>query len=76
MCGESIGVITFDLSDLSLKFWKLTCHKGVALGHMLLFNINRKPYMGSPMTPSHFTMKGQSQGHSNFEALYLVKEQS
>ncbi len=31
------------------------------------------------MTPSHLTMsdlEGQSQGHSNLEALYLVKEQS
>ncbi len=23
---------------------------------MLLLNINRKPYMGSPMTPSHLTL--------------------
>ncbi len=29
--------------------------------------------MGSPMT-SHMTLKGQIQGQSDFEALYLVKE--
>ncbi len=31
--------------------------------------------MGSPMTLSHLTLSdlGQSQSHSNFEALYLVK---
>ncbi len=35
--------------------------------------------MESQMTPSHFTLsdlEGQIQGHSDFEALYLVKEQS
>ena len=26
------------------------------LGHMLLLRINRKPYVGSPMTPSHLTL--------------------
>ncbi len=35
--------------------------------------------MGSPVTLSHLTLgdlEGQIQGHSHFEALYLVKEQS
>ncbi len=30
--------------------------------------------MERPMTPSHLTLRGQSQGHSHFEALYLVNE--
>ncbi len=39
-----------------------------------IWNINRKPYTGSPVAPSHLTLslKGQSQGHSDFEALYHV----
>ena len=44
---------------------------------MLLLNINGKPYMGTPMALSHLTLndlKCQSQGHHDFEALYLVKE--
>ncbi len=55
---------------------------------MLLLNINRKPYGESNGT---FTfnlewswkiklkvtqISGQSQGHTDFKALYLVKEQS
>ncbi len=46
---------------------------------MLLLNINRKAYVGSPMTLSPLTLSGlerSSQVHSNFEALYLAKEQS
>ncbi len=45
---------------------------------MLLLNINRKPYIGSPLAPPHLTLsdiqsKGQSQGHRDFESLlYLV----
>ncbi len=45
---------------------------------MLLFNINRKAYLGSPFVHLHFTLvtlMGQSEGHSDFEALYLVKGQ-
>ena len=41
--------------------------------------VNRKAYMASPMTSSHLTLsdlESQVQGHSDFEALYLVKEQS
>ena len=48
------------------------------LGHMLLLNINRKTYMGSPMTLSHldFGLNFTYQGHSDSEALYLVNEQT
>ncbi len=63
----------------SLRFRKLISRKGAELGHMLLLNINRKPYMASPMTLSHLTLndlESQSQGHSDFEVLYLVKDQS
>ncbi len=65
-------------SSRSLRFWNLISCKGAELGHMLLLNINRKAYMESPMTSSHIwpwvTLKGQIQGQSDSEALYLVKE--
>ncbi len=45
---------------------------------MLLLNINRKLYMGSPlqlMALQHLTFSDlESQGHSYCKALYLVKE--
>ncbi len=45
--------------------------------HMwLLLDTNRKPYMGSLTAPLELTLKGQTQGHSYFEGLYLVKEPS
>ncbi len=46
---------------------------------MLLFNMNRKAYGGSPFVQLHLTLVtliGRSQVHSDFEALYLVKKQS
>ncbi len=46
---------------------------------MLLLNINRKPYVGSPMASSDLILselEGKIQGHQNFEALYLAKEPS
>ncbi len=73
------------LSDLersksrSLRFQSLISRKGAQLGPVLLLNINKKPYMGSPMAPSHLTLsdlKGQTQGHQDFDALYLAKEPS
>ncbi len=47
--------------------------------HVVTVCINRKTYRESGMTPSHLTLSDferQSQGHSDFEALYLAKEQS
>ncbi len=44
---------------------------------MLPLNINGKPYMGSPMTPSHLTyndLERQSQGHQDFFRLISHKE--
>ncbi len=58
--------------------FKLISYKGAELGYMLLININRNPYMGSPKTLSHLTLNDlefQRQGHSDFKVLYLVKEQ-
>ena len=57
----------------------LIFRKAPKLGHMLLSTINRKPYMGRPMALSIWLwviFRGQSQGHSDFKALYLVKEPS
>ena len=31
---------------------------------MVTIYISRKPYMASPMAPSHLDLKGQCQGHS------------
>ncbi len=42
---------------------------------MLLLNINRKAYMGSPLVWLHLslaTLKAQYQGHSDLKGLYLV----
>ncbi len=47
------------------------------IGYMLLLNINRKPYSGNTVAPSHWTLsdfKCESPGHSDFKVLYLVKE--
>ena len=49
------------------------------LGHMILLNIHRKAYMGSPLMRLHLTsvtLKDQCQGHSDFENLYLIKDLS
>ncbi len=48
--------------------------------HVVTIHISLgKPYMENLLTPSHLTLddlEGHSQGHSDFDALYLVKEQS
>ncbi len=58
------------LSDLTLQ-WPVTLKgenhghsdfktlyimKGVELDPMVLFNVNRKPHIGSPVVPSHLTL--------------------
>ena len=46
---------------------------------MLLLNANGKSYAGSPTAPLHLTvnaLEGQSQGHCDFEVLYLANEPS
>ena len=51
---EFIDVITFHFSDLersmsrSLRFGRLISRKVDELGHMLLLDTTRKPYMGRP----------------------------
>ncbi len=44
---------------------------------MLLLNMNRKPYMGSPMEQSNLMLndlEGSTPGNQYFKALYLVIE--
>ncbi len=42
---------------------------------MALLNTNRKSYVGIATAPlSCLTLKCKSEGHSDFEGLYLVKE--
>ncbi len=46
---------------------------------MLLLNITREAYMESPLVLLHtcmtlVTLEGESQGHTDFEGLYLVKD--
>ncbi len=71
--GSSMTLSDLALSDLerskssSFTFQSLVSHEGAQLGFMLPLNINRKPYMGTPMIPAHLTLKGQSQCHSGFE---------
>ena len=51
----------------SLRFLSLISGKGAMLLHMLLFNINRKAYLGSPFVQLHLTLVaflGRSRGHS------------
>ncbi len=59
----------------SLRFQSLIFRKEAELDPILLLIINRKPYMASLMTPSLLTLSDlKGQGHSDFKALYLVKE--
>ncbi len=63
----------------SFTFRSLMFCKRAELGHMLLLNIDMKSYAGSPLMRLHLTLvtlKDQSQGHSDFEGLYLIKELS
>ncbi len=41
---------------------------------MLLLDTNRKLYMGSPMTLSHFDIERSKSRSVRFEALYPVKQ--
>ncbi len=57
MHREYIGTVTFDIECLKGQMQghlirSLISRKGAKLGHILLLNINRKPYKGSPMAPS------------------------
>ncbi len=61
----------------SLRFWRFICHKWAKNGHMLLVNSDRKPYIGRSVVSLHstlVTLKGQFQGHSDLEGLYLIQE--
>ncbi len=57
-------MITIDLIDLersmsrSLRLRMPFSHKGAELGHMLLLDTTREPYMGSPITLPHLPLRG------------------
>ena len=64
---------------MSLRVRNFISCKEAELDCMLLLNINRKEYILSHLKRLHFplvTSKDQCQGHSDFETLYLVKEQN
>ncbi len=65
MGSQSNGTIRFDLQRPE-RLWSLTFHKGAQLGHMLLLNVNRKPYtcIGSPVAPSHLTLSNPERSES------------
>ena len=79
--GILMAPIDLTLSDLDRSisrspiFESPVSRKGVLLSPVLL-NIIMKPYMGSPMALSRLTLKGQTECHSDFEALYVVEEPS
>ncbi len=83
--GSPKTLTNFTLSDIGISsqgqsdFEALYLVKAQLLVHMLLFNINKKAYVGSPSVQLHLTLValiGQNQGPSDFEELYLVKEHS
>ena len=85
--GSPMTLSFLTLADLersklrSLGYQSLISRKRAELGPVLPLTINGKPYMASQMTPSHWTLsdlplKGQSECHSGFKALYLVIKQS
>ena len=66
-------MITFDLGGLERI--NLMSRKRADLDDMLLLNISRKPYMGSPIILSHLTLSDFERSKSRslrFEASYLV----
>ncbi len=61
----------------SLRFPSIICRKGAELAHMLL--INRKACMSSLLVRLQLTLvtlKGQCQGHADFEGLHHLMEPS
>ena len=82
MCGESIGVITFDFPNIerplsrSIRFRSFISRKGSELGHVLLLDPNRKSHMESPTAPSHLILSDLVRSKSRslrLEGLYVVK---
>ena len=61
------------LMSRSLRFLAFISQEGAELGYMLLLSVNKKPYTRSPMASLTLViLKGQSQGYSDVEALYLT----
>ncbi len=53
----ALSHVTFkDQRQICLRFRSTISCKGAELGHILLLNINRKLYMGSPIPPTYFTL--------------------
>ncbi len=67
------------LNSRSHIIQSVVSRKRAKLGHMLLINHKKKPYMGSPMTPWHLTLSDLERSKSRslrFKGLYVVKESS
>ena len=68
--GSLTALLDLTLGDLersnsmSLRFRSLISRKGDELSPMFLLYINRKPYMGSPMAPSHLTLSDLERSNS------------
>ncbi len=65
------------LPHFTFIFQSLISCIGGCLDPMLLLNMNRKPYMGSPMEQSNLMLndlEGSTPGNQYFKALYLVIE--
>ena len=63
---------------LKVRYSTIWVNRKVRDRHVVTIYINGKQYMESQMTPSHLILndlEDQIHGHSDFEALYLVKEQ-
>ena len=85
--GSPVTLSYVTLPDLvrskswSLRFRSIISRKGAVRAYITInINmINRKSYKGSPLMQlcvTSVTLKGQCQGHSDLENLYLVKELS
>ncbi len=65
------------LNSMSFRLWRRICFKEAELGHMLQLNINRTACMWSLAAPLDCLFGWPwSQGHADFEGLFLAKEPS
>ncbi len=83
--GSPMTLSHLALSDLErskskwLRFPSIISRKSSRLRPNVTITHYRKAYIGSPLVRLHLnleTLKGQCQGHSDFEGLYLVKKLS
>ncbi len=59
---------------ISPRFWRIISHTGAELGLMLLLNIDRKPYIGSPMALPHLTLSDLERSESRSFRFWWVEE--